>query len=172
MRPVDVERLMRLTIPADVRPPDTVIKGISKNWSSKKPDNIMYHLLRTVPKFFIAGLHCDTPTDEYGCPVSGHKFHTKFLAKRLEEPYEEIKMLEKQLMKEQENNHYDEMIDLRNIVKDLKEELKEKDARIYKLEDKIKFKDEIINSRPSQGAYEKLKMELEHMTKMAERETS
>ncbi len=165
MKPVDVERLMRFTIPSDIRPDEKVIKGITKNWSTKKPDNIMYHLLRTVPKLFIAGLHCETPTDEYGCPTSGHKFHTKFLSKRLEEPFEEIKLLEKELLKTQEDNHYDEMMELKNTVKDLREQIKELKETNNRLEDKIKFKDEMLDCRPSIASYETLKMELEFANK-------
>jgi len=168
----EVEHIVRYLIPKDVRPPEKVIKGISKNWSAKKSDNIYYHILRVIPKLFLAGLHCETPTDEYGCPISGHKFHTKFLAKRLAEPAEEIRHLERDLIRERENNHYDELIDNKNKVNDLKDQLKEKLEYIAKLEDKIKFKDEIIACRPSQGAYDKLEMELEFANKMlAQKET-
>jgi hypothetical protein len=161
----EVEHIVRYLIPEDVRPPEKVIKGISKNWTSKKSDNIYYHILRVIPKLFLAGLHCETPTDEYGCPTSGHKFHTKFLEKRLAEPAEEIKLLEKQLIKERENNHYDEMIDLKNKVNELKEQIKELKETNNRLQDKINFKDEMLACRPSQGAYEKIEMELEFANK-------
>ena len=161
----DVEHIVRFLTPPDIRPPEKVIKGISKNWSTKKPDNIYYHVLRIIPKLFIAGLHCETPTDEYGCPESGHKFHTRFLSKRLSEPHDEIKHLEKKLISAQEENHYEEMIAMKNRMNELKEELKELKEINNRLEDKIKFKDEMIASRPSIGSYEKLQMELEFANK-------
>lgn len=161
----DVEHIVRFLIPKDVRPPEKVIKGISKNWSTKKSDNIYYHVLRVIPKLFIAGLHCETPTDEYGCPESGHKFHTRFLSKRLAEPAEEIRHLERDLLLSRENNHYDEMIDYKNKVNDLEKELKELKEINNRLEDKIKFKDDMIESRPSLGSYEKVTKELEFANK-------
>jgi len=161
----EVEHIVRFLTPKDIRPPEKVIKGISKNWSTKKPDNIYYHVLRIIPKLFIAGLHCETPTDEYGCPESGHKFHTRFLSKRLAEPAEEIKHLEKKLTSAQEENHYEEMIAMKNRMNELKEQLKELKEINNRLEDKIKFKDDMIESRPSHGEYEKVTKELEFANK-------
>lgn len=170
--PTEVEHIVRFLTPKDIRPPEKVIKGISKNWNSKKSDNIYYHVLRAIPKLFLYGLHCETPTDEYGCPTSGHKFHTKFLAKRLAEPFEEIKLLERQLIRERENNHYDELIDNKNKVNELKEQLKELKEINNKLQDKINFKDEMLDCRPSIASYEKLQMELEFANKQLEKTSS
>jgi len=145
----DVEHIVRFLIPKDVRPSENVIKGISKNWKTKKVDNIYYHVLRIIPKLFIAGLHCETPTDEYGCPESGYKFHTRFLSKRLAEPAEEIKHLERDLIRERENNHYEEMIDIKNKNKELMDKINKLEETIKKLEDANDFKDnQLENSVP------------------------
>jgi len=157
----EVEHIVRFLIPKDVRPPEKVIKGISKNWSTKKSDNIYYHVLRVIPKLFIAGLHCETPTDEYGCPESGHKFHTRFLSKRLAEPAQEIRHLERDLIRERENNHYDELIDNKNKVNELKEQLKELKEINSKLEDKLQFKEDQLKSSVSKKHLEEVMKELE-----------
>ena len=157
----EVEHIVRFLIPKDVRPPEKVIKGISKNWSTKKSDNIYYHVLRVIPKLFLAGLHCETPTDEYGCPDSGHKFHTRFLSKRLAEPAEEIKHLERDLIRERENNHFDELIDNKNKVNELKEQLKELKEINTKLEDKLQFKEDQLKNTVSKKHLEEVMKELE-----------
>ena len=157
----EVEHIVRFLIPKDVRPPEKVIKGISKNWSTKKSDNIYYHVLRVIPKLFLAGLHCETPTDEYGCPDSGHKFHTRFLSKRLSEPAQEIKHLERDLIRERENNHYDELIDNKNKVNELKEQLKELKEINTKLEDKLQFKEDQLKNTVSKKHLEEVMKELE-----------
>ena len=167
----EVEHIVRFLTPKDIRPPEKVIKGISKNWSTKKPDNIYYHVLRIIPKLFIAGLHCETPTDEYGCPESGHKFHTRFLSKRLAEPAEEIKHLERDLIRERENNHYDELIDNKNKVNELKEQLKELKEINTKLEDKLQFKEDQLKNTVSKKHLEEVMKELEALRGLDKTET-
>tara|TARA_R110002096_G_scaffold393580_1_gene588615 strand:+ start:362 stop:946 length:585 start_codon:yes stop_codon:yes gene_type:complete len=167
----EVEHIVRFLIPKDVRPPEKVIKGISKNWSTKKSDNIYYHVLRVIPKLFIAGLHCETPTDEYGCPESGHKFHTRFLSKRLAEPAEEIKHLERDIIRERENNHYDELIDNKNKVNELKEQLKELKEINTKLEDKLQFKEDQLKNTVSKKHLEEVMKELEALRGLDKTET-
>ena len=124
-----------------------VIKNAKKNHSKKKKDNIQYHLFNIVRKLFIAGLHCETPTDEMGFPLSGYNFKTKYLGKRLQEPLQEIKELEKKLDEERDNNHFDEMMDYKNQHKELKEQEKILKDHIARLEEKIKFKDEMLETR-------------------------
>ena len=167
----EVEHIVRFLIPKDVRPPEKVIKGISKNWSTKKSDNIYYHVLRIIPKLFIAGLHCETPTDEYGCPQSGHKFHTRFLSKRLAEPAEEIRHLERDLIQSRENNHYDEMIDYKNKNKELNEELKAMKEHVAKLEDKLNFKEDQLKNTCSKKHLEAVMKELEQTRELNKTET-
>lgn len=132
----------------------SVIKNAKKNHSKKKKDNIQFHLINIIRKLFIAGLHCDTPTDAVGCPLAGYNFKTKYLGRRLKEPLEEINRLEKRLEEERENNHYDEMIDYKNELQQIKEESKELKEQISKLKDKIAFKDEMLETRVPKQALE------------------
>ena len=131
------------------------IDNLSNNWKSHKPDNVLYHLLRIIPKLFIASLHCDPPVDpDTLCPISGHNFKTKFLSRRLQEPLDEIKDLEKKLEQERDNNHFDEMMDYKNQLKEVKEDNKILKDHIARLEEKIKFKDEMLETRVPKQALE------------------
>lgn len=135
--------------------PRKTIENQKNNWNTKKPDNVIYHLLRIIPKLFIASLHNETPIDPVTlCPLSGLNFKTKFLSRRLKEPFEEIHRLEKKLDQERDNNHYDEMIDYKNELKQIKEDNKELKEQISKLQDKIAFKEEMLETRvPKQALY-------------------
>ena len=135
--------------------PEKTINNVGKNFSKYKPDNILYHLLRIIPKLFIASLHCDPPVDpDTLCPISGHNFKTKFLSRRLQEPLDEISKLEKKLDEERDNNHFDEMMDYKNQNKELKEQEKILKDHIARLEEKIKFKDEMLETRVPKQALE------------------
>ncbi len=135
--------------------PEKTINNVGKNFSKYKPDNILYHLLRIIPKLFNASLHCDPPLDpDTLCPVSGHNFKTKFLSKRLQEPLDEIRDLEKKLDEERDNNHFDEMMDYKNQLKEVKEDNKILKDHIARLEDKLKFKDEMLKDRFPRQALE------------------
>ena len=131
-----------------------VIDNAKKNHSKKKKDNIQYHLFNIVRKLFIAGLHCETPTDEMGCPLAGYNFKTKYLGKRLQEPLQEISRLEKKLDEERDNNHFDEMMDYKNQLIQVKEQEKILKDHIARLEEKIKFKDEMLETRVPKQALE------------------
>jgi len=58
------------------------------------------------------------------------------------------------------------MIAMKNRMNELKEQLKELKEINSKLEDKIKFKDDMLECRPSIATFEKLQKENEHMSKM------
>jgi len=160
---------------------DSKLKSARANYDRKTggidKDGVHYHTLIALKKLFIASLCCETPEcDSGGMPTSGDRFQTRFLNKRLDRKIDELKEL---LMENDEENQEREIDILRTKIAKLKldfEDLKDQHKALKdenrKLKDNVDFKEQIINSRPSQGAYEKLKMELEHMTKMAERETS
>ena len=170
MGPSQVEQVVRYMIPRDNRPSETSIKGISKNWNSKKSDNIYYHLLRVIPKLFIAGLHCETPTDDQGFPTSGHSFKTRYLSKRLEEPYLELVRLEKVIEEERHNNHYEKMIKLEQKVSELKLKKKDLKKEIKTLKYDIDFKDDKLKNSISKKMYEGLQKENEALKKLLDKQ--
>ena len=140
----DTEKIVRHLCDPKSRPPESVIKGITKNWKKREASNLQYHLYRIIGKLFIGGLHCDNPTDEYGFPLPEYNFKTKFLSKRLSEPLEEIMILERKLEEVQSNNHYDDMCDLKVKVKDLNTKNKELKDKNSKLEDIVLFKEQMM----------------------------
>jgi hypothetical protein len=153
VKPKDTINIIKIL--ADDTLPQKTINNVGKNFSKYKPDNILYHLLRIIPKLFIASLHCDPPVDpDTLCPISGHNFKTKFLSRRLQEPLDEISKLEKKLDEERDNNHFDEMMDYKNQNKELKEQEKILKDHIARLEEKIKFKDEMLETRVPKQALE------------------
>ena len=153
VKPKDTINIIKIL--ADDTLPTKKIDNLSNNWKSHKPDNVLYHLLRIIPKLFIASLHCDPPVDpDTLCPISGHNFKTKFLSRRLQEPLDEIKDLEKKLEQERDNNHFDEMMDYKNQLKEVKEDNKILKDHIARLEEKIKFKDEMLETRVPKQALE------------------
>lgn len=150
--------------------PRKKVENYRNNWKSHKPDNVLYHLLRIIPKLFIASLHNETPIDPVTlCPHSGLNFKTKFLSRRLKEPFEEINRLEKRLDEERDNNHYDDMIDYKNQVKQLKEDNKELKEQISKLKDKIAFKDEMLESKVSKYELELKDLQIKELEKQIDR---
>jgi hypothetical protein len=165
VKPKDTINIIKIL--ADDTLPTKKIDNLSNNWKSHKPDNVLYHLLRIIPKLFISSLHCDPPVDpDTLCPVSGHNFKTKFLSKRLQEPLDEISRLEKKLEEERDNNHFDEMMDYKNKNKELKEHNKILQDHIQRLEDKIKFKDEMLELRVSKKELEIRDKRIEELEKI------
>ena len=154
---------------------DTKLKSARANYDRKTggidKDGVHYHTLIALKKLFISSLCCETPEcDAGGMPASGDKFSTKFLNKRLDRKIDELK----ELLQETDEDHQEREVDiLRTKVARLKLDNEEfidqqkllKDEN-RKLKDNVEFKQKIIDSRPSQGAYEKMKMELDHATKM------
>ena len=123
LAPGDVYTLIQLLCP---KCPPKVIQNAKRNHSTKKENNILYHLVRAVPRLFIASLHYTEKERDDEPRFRFRTRHRTFLdrikehTKELEELYDEIEdvkegkgMMEKsehdEEIKELKQKHRDEM---------------------------------------------------------------
>ena len=156
LAPNEVYTLIQLLCP---KCPPKVIKNAKKNHSSKKADNILFHLVRAVPRLFIASLHY-TEKEREGEPSfrfrSRHRtFHDRIKehTDELEELYEEMEdvkegkgMIDKsehdEEIKELKQKHRDEMDAIkRKLNKDTESTKIQYSQAMYQMKHEIKLKD-------------------------------
>ena len=156
LAPGDVYTLIQLLCP---KCPAKVIKNAKRNHSSKKADNILFHLVRALPRVFIASLHYTEKERDDEPRFRFRTRHRTFLdrikehTKELEELYEEIEdvkegkgMMDKSEhddeIKELKQKHRDEMDAIKRKLNKENESTKIKYSKIIcHLQHEIKLKD-------------------------------
>ena len=156
LAPNEVYTLIQLLCP---KCPPKVIKNAKKNHSSKKADNILFHLVRALPRIFIASLHY-TEQERQGEPSCRlWTRHRTFLdrikehTQELEELYEEMEdvkegkgMIDKsehdEEIKELEQKHRDEMDAIKRKLNRENESTKIQYSKaMYQMKHEITLKD-------------------------------
>ena len=131
--------------------PKKAIESARKNHSSKKPDNIQYHMQKLIPQLFVAAIHysdydrvsrSDIKIDE-PLPKRQRLLYQNRLEKiiafhleRKEELRDEIENLESGKGYMLEDDHYDE---IKELKKKHREELEEEVYQLAKKKEKEKF---------------------------------
>jgi hypothetical protein len=145
------------------------INSARSNHSKLDRDGMTYHLIKLCMRLFVAGLHTETPCDANGWPDSEYNFRTRFLEKRLKEPREEIRSLQREINKMERGSDRVELKKLREKVLDYESELSIKKDYIIKLEDKLQFKEDQLKHRISKTHYNALKQENEAIKKILDK---
>lgn len=127
-----------------------------KNHSKLDRQGLTYKLINLCMRLFVAGLHTETPCDNNGWPDPEYNFRTRYLERRLKEPREELRKLEKQLDKANLTNHYDEMIDMKNQNTELKSKVKELERSNRKLKEEVDFKAHKLENSVGKTKYEEV----------------
>jgi len=140
---------------------NTKINSARSNHSKLDRDGMTFHLIKLCMRLFVAGLHTETPCDKNGWPDPEYNFRTRFLEKRLKEPMEENRRLQRQIDKLESASHQCELRKLREKVLDYESEINVKKEHIEKLEDKLKFKESQLEHSISKTHFEALKQENE-----------
>tara|TARA_R110000782_G_scaffold48074_5_gene105412 strand:- start:378 stop:986 length:609 start_codon:yes stop_codon:yes gene_type:complete len=130
------------------------IDNAVKNHSKLDRNGLCYKLLTLCMRLFVAGLHTATPCDENGVPDAEYNFRTRYLDKRLKEPRNDIRKLEKQLATEKSSNHYEEMIDMKNKNKELMDKIKVLERDNDKLKQEVEYRDDKLENSVGKTKYE------------------
>ena len=77
--------------------PNTKINSARSNHSKLDREGMTYHLIKLCMRLFVAGLHTETPCDANGFPDPEYNFRTRYLDKRLNEPKQEIRRLNREI---------------------------------------------------------------------------
>ena len=156
LAPNEVYTLIQLLCP---KCPPKVIKNAKRNHSSKKANNILFHLVRALPRLFIASLHyTEKERDEeprFRFRSRYRTFHDRIKEhqEELEQLYEEMENVKegKGLMNKSE--HLDEITELKQKHRDEMDAIKRKLNRenestkiqyskaMYQMKHEIRMKD-------------------------------
>ena len=161
LAPNEVYTLIQLLCP---KCPPKVIKNAKKNHSSKKADNILFHLVRALPRIFIASLHYtekereDEPRFRFRSRYRTFHDRIKEHTDELQELYEEMEdvkegkgMMNKsehdEEIKELKQKHRDEMDAMKRKLNKENESTKiQYNKAMYHLKHEIRLKDMEIAS--------------------------
>ena len=156
LAPNEVYTLIQLLCP---KCDPKVIQNAKRNHSSKKANNILFHLVRAVPRLFIASLHY-TEQEKDGEPSfrfrSRHRtFHDRIKEhqEELEELYEEMENVKEGKGMMNKSEHDDEIKELKQQHRDEMDAMKRKlnkenestkiqySQAMYQMKHEIKLKD-------------------------------
>ena len=141
--------------------PNAKINSARSNHSKLDRDGMTYHLIKLCLRLFVAGLHTDTPCDNNGFPDPEYNFRTRYLEKRLKEPLDENRRLQRQIDKLESADDKIELRKLREQVLDYEAELNIKKEHIRKIEESLEFKEDQLKNTVSKKHLEGVMMELE-----------
>ncbi len=141
--------------------PNTKINSARSNHSKLDREGMTYHLIKLCLRLFVAGLHTDTPCDANGFPDPEYNFRTRYLEKRLKEPKDEIRKLQRKIDKLESADDKIELRKLREQVLDYEGELKSKKNIIEKMELTLEFKEDQLKGSVSKKHLEGVMKELE-----------
>ena len=141
--------------------PNTKINSARSNHSKLDREGMTFHLIKLCMRLFVAGLHTDTPCDANGFPAPEYNFRTRYMEKRLKEPKDENRKLQRQIDKLEEAPDKMELRKLREQVLDYEAELKSKKNIIEKMEITLEFKEDQLRSSVSKKHLEGVMVELE-----------
>ena len=150
--------------------PNTKVNSARSNHSKLDRAGMTYQLIQLCMRLFVAGLHTDTPCDENGFPDPEYNFRTRYLEKRLKEPVEENRRLQREINKLESGEHIIELRKLREKVLDDESELLIQKNKIEKLEAEMEFKDDKIQYSISKKMYEGLQKENEALKKLLDKQ--
>ena len=136
--PGEIYRLIQLLCPEC---PTKAIQNAKKNHSTKKADNILYHLVKLTPRLFFAALHyTDYELTGQECKITSKcgpkKARTNRFNRLVKRNLEYIEELEDELERIKEANGYMLEAEHLSAVKALKQE---RDEEVSGLEDRIKY---------------------------------
>ena len=134
--------------------PNNKINSARSNHSKLDRDGMTYHLIKLCLRLFVAGLHTETPCDKNGFPDPEYNFRTRYLEKRLKEPMEENRRLQRQIDKLESADDKIALRKLREQVLDHQSELAIKTDYIKKLEEQIAFKDDQLKNSVSKKRHD------------------
>ena len=156
LAPNEVYTLIQLLCP---KCDPKVIQNAKRNHSSKKANNILFHLVRAVPRLFIASLHY-TEKERDGEPRFRFRSRTRTFHDRLKEHQEELEELYEEMedMKEgkgmmDKSEHYEEIKELKQKHRDEMDAIKRKlnkenestkiqyNKAMYQMKHEIRLKD-------------------------------
>ena len=156
LAPNEVYTLIQLLCP---KCPPKVIKNAKKNHSSKKADNILFHLVRAVPRLFIASLHYTEKEREeeprFRFRSRYRTFHDRLKehTKEIEELYSEMEDVKEGKGMMNKSEHDDEIKELKQKHSDEMDAIKRKlnkeneptkiqySQAMYQMKHEIKLKD-------------------------------
>ena len=141
--------------------PNNKINSARSNHSKLDREGMTFHLIKLCMRLFVAGLHTDTPCDANGFPDPEYNFRTRYMEKRLKEPKDENRRLQRQIDKLESADDKIELRKLREQVLDYEGELKAKKEHIRKIEESLEFKEDQLRSTVSKKHLEGVMKELE-----------
>ena len=125
----DIYTLIQLLFP---KCPPKVIQNAKRNHSTKKENNILYHLVRAVPRLFIASLHYTEKERDDEPRFRFRTRHRTFLdrikehTKELEELYEEMEDVKEGKGMMNKSEHDEEIKELKQKHRDEMDAMKRK----------------------------------------------
>lgn len=141
--------------------PNDKINSARSNHSKLNREGMTFHLIKLCMRLFVAGLHTDTPCDANGFPDPEYNFRTRYLEKRLKEPIQENRRLQRQIDKLESADDKIELRKLREKVLDYEAEINIKKEHIRKIEESLEFKEDQLRSSVSKKHLEGVMAELE-----------
>ena len=166
LAPNEVYTLIQLLCP---KCDPKVIQNAKRNHSSKKANNILFHLVRAVPRLFIASLHYteqerdDEPSFRFRSRYRTFHDRIKEHQEELEELYEEMENVKEGKGLMNKSDHDDEITELKRKHRDEMDAIKRKMNRDIE-SDKIKYsksmchlKNEIKNKDMEIRSYEQIR---------------
>jgi len=151
--------------------PNTKINSARSNHSKLDRDGMTFHLIKLCMRLFVAGLHTETPCDANGFPAPEYNFRTRFLEKRLREPMEESRRLQKQINRLEASDDKVQLRNLREKVLDYESEINVKKEHIRKIEESLKFKEDQLKGAVSKKHLEGVMKEVEALREFNKTET-
>ena len=161
LAPNEVYTLIQLLCP---KCDPKVIQNAKRNHSSKKANNILFHLVRAVPRLFIASLHYteqerdDEPSFRFRSRYRTFHDRIKEHTEELEELYEEMENVKEGKGLMNKSDHVDEITELKQKHRDEMDAIKRKMNRenestkiqysnsMYQMKHEITLKDMEIRS--------------------------
>ena len=151
--------------------PNTKVNSARSNHSKLDRDGMTYHLVKLCMRLFVAGLHTATPCDENGYPDPEYNFRTRYLEKRLKEPIEENRRLQREINKLESADHQVQNRKMREQLLDFESEINVKTEQIRKLEESLQFKEDKLKGTVSKKHLEEVMKELEALRGLGKTET-
>ena len=164
LAPNEVYTLIQLLCP---KCPPKVIKNAKKNHSSKKADNILFHLVRALPRIFIASLHYtekereDEPRFRFRSRYRTFHDRIKEHTDELQELYEEMEDVKEGKGMMNKSEHDEEIKELKQKHRDEMDAMKRKlnkeneSTKIQYSQAMFQMKHEIMKKDMEIAGYEK-----------------
>ena len=135
--------------------PNTKINSARSNHSKLDRDGMTFHLIKLCMRLFVAG----------------YNFRTRILEKRLREPMEETRRLQKQINRLEASDDKVQLRNLREKVLDYESEINVKKEHIRKIEESLKFKEDQLKGAVSKKHLEGVMKEVEALRELNKTET-